>query len=342
MEDNVKERIQEEREIVFMTHPTAQFVSLVSRGANQIPFKVVKIQNRDGGSEMVKKVVQAIIAPKELGEKELRECLGQEIATEEKRSFGKSVKYEQFRRDLCKPESFELVVLDEARGIKGLAAELAEQEDKNFVVKLFKRQEKIAAMELPEAVQGVGDADVRKMIGEGLYEEFMALVDVIRGLLGQTMSDGKEKIAQIQQAFTNFIEYLNDALTITKLADLPVVKPERQDSAVEKVGRTMTQEEMQEMITKATEPLSAEVAVLKTALEESTKKSNEALTNALKTIEALRAQVEKLERTPAALVKLDSGDPMPARRVKEKETPVFKGVLFRDDDEEEEDEEAVV
>jgi len=375
---NVKESEQTEREIRFLTNPMAQFVSLVSRGANQIPFRVVKIQTPDGGhTTMVKKVIQAIIAPKELSEEKLKEMYGEDIEVSQKMDFGKYVRYDQFKRELCNPDSFELVLLDQQSGVKGLAAELKEQSD-NLVVKLFRRKEEIKAMEMPESSVPVEREEAQKMMSEGIVEEYYALGSLIQGILAQTYGTVEEKIAQLRKAFDNFIAYVSEAFAVSKLDCIPDLQLGQTADAqivVEKVGKklsrltiqklksvidslqqllvesaddeedvtktdtnqeeTMKPEEIQELIAKAVEPSIADLTALKAQVE-TMAKTIEPLADVMKSISSLKEEVEKLAKSPATTVKVDSGDVPQVKKDAGKQESVFKNVFFRVDADDEE------
>ena len=326
---------------------------------------------------MVKKVIQAIIAPKELSEEKLKEMYGEDIEVSQKMDFGKYVRYDQFKRELCNPDSFELVLLDQQSGVKGLAAELKEQSD-NLVVKLFRRKEEIKVMEMPESSVPVEREEAQKMMSEGIVEEYYALGSLIQGILAQTYGTVEEKIAQLRKAFDNFIAYVSEAFAVSKLDCIPDLQLGQTADAqivVEKVGKklsrltiqklksvidslqqllvesaddeedvtktdtnqeeTMKPEEIQELIAKAVEPSIADLTALKAQVE-TMAKTIEPLADVMKSISSLKEEVEKLAKSPATTVKVDSGDVPQVKKDAGKQESVFKNVFFRVDADDEE------
>lgn len=263
---------------------------------------------------MVKKVIQAIIAPKELSEEKLKEMYGEDIEVSQKMDFGKYVRYDQFKRELCNPDSFELVLLDPQSGVKGLAAELKEQSD-NLVVKLFRRKEEIKAMEMPESVVPVEREEAQKMMSEGIAEEYYALGSLINGILSQTYGTVEEKIAQLRKAFDNFVAYVSEAFAVSKLDCIPDLQLGQTADAqivAEKVGKKLSRltiqklksviDSLQQLLAESTDD-DEDVTKTDTNQEETMKPEEiqeliaKAVEPTITDLTALKAQVETITKT---------------------------------------------
>ena len=152
MKTENEKRIQEEREVAFMVDPEARFVSLVKRGANQIPFRIVKEQKP-------MKVLQSLIVPKGTEKDAIKGILGTEL--EDVVKFDKEVEkgglvsYEQIPRASFKEDSVEMVTLNEEKGIVGIQGEMVEKADSLFKEESFdvSRATSTQAIELLNSIE---------------------------------------------------------------------------------------------------------------------------------------------------------------------------------------------
>lgn len=367
MSKNIKKSLQEEREIGFMTNPNPKFVSIVTRGANQIPFSVVKNQKTSNGGLNMKKIIQAIIAPGDVAEDALKTAAGvDELNLSNKSDFGSCVKYEQVAKDVCEADSFELVTLDAEKGIKAVAAELADEANKNFVVNLFKQKKELSAIELPAGATAV--EDVAKYVADGIMSEFYAMQEIVYGTLAQSSGKAKDKVAAIEKACSNFLVYLKDNLTTTKAEELelpaveiPAAGTDDSVKAGKKISKA-TADALSTVITtlqklvdveieeddaaknddKSLEDDSMKADEVKTMIDEAIKpltdltakaeKSEQDIAGLTEQLTQLTEAVDKLAKSPDA-IKVDITDPpepAPAKvtDTKKSDNP-FSGLLFK-------------
>lgn len=330
-----------EKEVVFMLEPTANFVSLVDRGANQIPFRVVKANKKGKEMTQVKKILQSIIAPNDLSIDTIQESLGEDVQKvlkfdrEAKRGGFKS--YEQLPRESFKPESFELVTLDAEAGIRGVQGELADPEQKGIVARLFKREPQMEVIELDESAIKVESAEVQKSYSYELSEELSLLSQALYGLLFQEKGEMAEKLAAVDTVLANFRSFVEEALSVTKGELIPSEKDEA-------TGRQEQTEESEMAEMQKTEALPTE----ETQVEE--KKvdgvSQENFTNKVDTLFSdleqklstqfsdLSSRIEKMERQIPGTV--ETREPvyfggLSTSKATKKDN-VFKGVLFNGND----------
>lgn len=255
----VIEADQEERVVTFMTEPKPNFVSLVKRGANQQPWRVVKndkhSENQDSGRKernVPRKVLQAIVVPDGTPEEAVKAAFGEEVKLDVSKSAGGYTNYEQLPRNVFKEDSFELVVIDEAQKIQGIAAELVEPEQESFVMKLFKpKAQKMNAIELPDDVQKVESEEVKKQVASQVYDEFYRMESAVTGLLSQEKGNAKDKLNALKMVLSNFVEFVEEAFTVAKLdatdlEDFPLISMQS-ISDVKKAGRKISNTRMAQL-----------------------------------------------------------------------------------------------
>jgi len=356
-----KKRIQEEREIEFMVDPQARFVSIVKRGANQIPFRIVKEQK---GSESMK-ILQSLIVPKGTEESAVKEILGEDlegiVKFDKSSERGNLVSYEQIPRASFKEDSFEMVTLDEEKSIVGIQGEMVEKND-NAIKRLFRGAQKTeSVIELDsEAFKAEGEEVVTKQFSEAVYDEMYHMSNAIGGILSQKMGDGKAKIAAIKKVMANFVDFLGDVMAVTKgsaieKAETPAeekTKAAKQDSepdvpstdagAVPGGGTDAEKDDPPpdvEEDTPSVNPVPETVkpdAELSARLDEISamqRTSTESVTQALQDIrgefEALSERVAKMQKMfPAKIEDRGSDEPVKKEDETPKEENVFRGTLF--------------
>lgn len=345
------ERVQMEKEVVFMLEPTANFVSLVDRGANQIPFRVVKANKKGKEMTQVKKILQSIIAPNDLSIDTIQESLGEDVQKvlkfdrEAKRGGFKS--YEQLPRESFKPESFELVTLDAEAGIRGVQGELADPEQKGIVARLFKREPQMEVIELDESVIKVESAEVQKSYSYELSEEVSLLSQALYGLLFQEKGEMAEKLAAVDMVLANFRSFVEEALSVTKGELIPSEKDEatgRQEQTEESEMAEMQKTEA--LPTEETQVEEKKVDEKKVDEKKVDGVSQENFTNKVDTLFSdleqklstqfsdLSSRIEKMERQIPGTV--ETREPMYfgglSTSKATKKDNVFKGVLFNGND----------
>ncbi len=227
--------VLEERDVGFLVDPEAHFVSLVDRGANQIPFRIVKAWS--GKETMVKRVLQEIIAPSDVGPEDLRAQLSEEtfqmLKFDKTRDLGKFRVYEQVERDKFDEETLELVELDAEKGIRGIVGTLKEQ---GVIGKLFRRAEKKAVVEVPEELPTVSREELVKQYSAEVDEQLFAAVGAIASIMAQEGWDEKKRSRAISDALDALKEFLVGVVGITKGAAMEVgIRMEPVEEKVEEV-----------------------------------------------------------------------------------------------------------
>ena len=234
----IVESVQEEKEITFLTDPNTQYVSLVSRGANQIPWKIVKIE---GEAMTTQKVLQAIIAPEDMKEEDLKKALGQDqiFKLDNPITGGGHVKYNQLPKENFKSDSFELVTLDFDNNIKGIAGNLkkgsvlpiAKIEKENDEILLVEQTEAKAPLFTRPTPGIVVDLEAdspevsAKYMETGVADEMERLFNLMHSALTQEKADTDWRLSTIKTSVENFIGYLSDALVLAKGAiNLPMAE----------------------------------------------------------------------------------------------------------------------
>lgn len=267
-----------------MTNPEATFVSVVGKGANRTPFKVVKNQKTETGM----RVIQSLIVPKTMKQEDVLSVLGDDLKNMVK--FDKKVEatkfdaFEQQPKDAFKEESLEYVVLDEASGLKGIVGIAKEEKANGMIGKLFSKKSDVIAVD--ENTAAVSPEIVAKSMDWEIYDEIYNLNDAIRGILAQEMGDASAKVAMVRQCMDNFVAYLDTVFIATKGAkiDLPEFK---------KLEKEMTQEEKTPEVEKKEDAAPVEAAPSVEKAEATPETKTEAVEPEFKAEEVIKTEVEK-------------------------------------------------
>lgn len=315
---------QDEDTIVLLTDPQASFVSLVKRGANKTPFKIVKQEKN------TMKIIQRIVTRKGVAPESISEAVMPDAADalnlKAPQESGAFVQYVQHPEDAFKSDSLEVVDLSSDRSILAICGELA-QKSEGFVSKLLARKSNEKGVEVPDTIERV-DAEILKSDLSGLvWTELDALYNGIRGILCQASAEDFSKKQMAQTMCDNFLKSLDVAISVSKSdAFVPqiaesVETPEATGESVEKAAETQTEEAT---APSETEEASAEAVVISTpiedvvakavkeAVEQVTKSQASVVEDAIKPLrDALAAAnetIEKMQRTPSGVVADTSHD----------------------------------
>jgi len=325
-----------ENDVIFMTDPKVEFVSLVKHGANRMPFKVLKT---DKGGNLMKGIVQAILLAKSLPEETVVEIL-KDMKSEDKKDFETYTKFVQ--RD---PEDFEsesLEVTTEKEGVYYILGALKEGVDKK-------------------------DDDVEKNLDgaslDDLYMALYAMADMVSGTMRQENSTVAFKRKTILSAIDNFRSFAETLLKNAKDSALAVaVKAEDHPTLVEsfvikkaetdkeKTAREAAEKEAaNKNTTDAAAKVAAEVArkaeidaVVETltgsykeglkSLEDSLVKIieglKETLTEKAKEVDTLKEEVETLKATPTGSQTVIDDPVIDPPSPEEKQKQIFNGLLY--------------
>lgn len=323
---------QIEREINFLVDPEIKYVSIVSRGANGAPFKIVK--NLDG--ENMQKVLHSIIAPKGTDPNDIKKLMGEDLESIVKldsgMESGSHVTFVQQPRESFKAESLELFDIDKEKGIKGLRG-LPVVEEKGIVGKLFAKKQEVIFID--DSLKPQSKEDTVKYMSWEVYDELDALEDAIKGILSQEAGDPQAKIEMVNAVMANFITFVSDAITVTKGE---AIKIEKRDSPANTPAEEIPVEDNTPV-----EPVVAEKSVDEVVSEkmaEVTKSFKEELAAAMKEItDVLNAKMEetakKADETAEAVSKMAEMVPGEVTDIREdratepaKKGDVFSGILF--------------
>jgi len=195
-----------EDEVVFMTDPEIQFVSLVKHGANRTPFKVLKTY-KSKEEQGMEKVVQSILVRNDLSEDQTAKALDG-MSKKNAEDTGSITSYVQCPMSRCNEETVMVVKHDEIDGVYHVLADLKEdQDDKGtLLVKVEKEAVDYATL-------------------DNLYTELYAMADIVSGAMRQENAGVEFRKSTIISAIDNFRTFaevvLNNLGTAEK-ADIAV------------------------------------------------------------------------------------------------------------------------
>lgn len=337
--------VQQEREVVFLVSPKAHFVSLVTRGANQTPFRVVKTQEKQGDAPV--KVLQSLIVPAGMDQEAVCGLFDEDVRGVLKfdKALGnaKTVVFEQYARSAFKAESLELVQLDAESGVMAVRGELAESDQGGVIAKLFKPVKKAEALEIGDGVASMSQEDVVKAVSDAVYGELYRACEASQMILFQESTPDTDKVAMVQKLLLGFVEYLTSVLPVTKGAqlikpeaaqptDTPNEEPEMtaKEEKLEETAQQGAPEEIEKTQEASGEPQDA-VASLKVLIEpliqrlDAVEKAVVA-TDVAKSVKELAESVAKLEKAVPAIPSRDADDVEKTEKT-DRKPDVFAGVL---------------
>lgn len=332
--------------VVYMTDPEARFVSLVKRGANRTPFRIVKQQK-----ELDMKVIQRIVAKKGTDVAVIKSAVGEEAAgvlnLSEPKEAGAFVLYDQHPEDAFKADSLDVVSLSEDNSVICLCGELVEKSE-GFVSKLLSRKQAVKGVEVPDELERMNATVLKAALADSLWPELDALGNGIHNILTQSEGKASDKVKMCRTLCDNFIASLEVAASAMKSDDFALVKPEtaepttEQPEQAEPAEKTDAPEDKEpanpaeptEQAEKSAEPeapVESPEAKLMAALAAVEKASKEETAELKKTLDALLERVAKMEKAPATVVTSheDSGKAGGQETTKKSEKSVFAG-LFGD------------
>jgi len=327
----VTEREIEEREVGFLIQPEAHFVSLVDRGANQIPFRVVKVQ--EGKEEQVNRVLYKVLAPKDFDHEKIKEALGSEIATtikfDKSAEFGKMTSYEQLDKSAFDDSGFELVELDKESGIRGITGVMKAQDEQSFIAKIFKKREKKEVIEIDNAVSAIPREVILKEMSYKTYEQLDSTFQAIRSTLTIENIDTEQRRSFVLSVVDGLKSYLSELLTVIDVNKLDFTTAKQPKDAGEIMKETK-EDIVKEEATQHAEPV----------VEDKTKTDEDATPNIAEEINKVKSELlsaitemkEELDafkkeiNTSASPAVYRSGD---TEQVKDKKDSnnIFKGVF---------------
>lgn len=231
----ITERITGEYEVGFLVDPEAHYVSLVDRGANQIPFKIVKIQKGEG--DTMKKVLHKLIVPSGLSDDDVRKAFSDETAPllkfQKVDTIGKFRLIEQVERDKFDSSTFELVNI--GNGIKAVTGHLKEGAKQGIIAKIFRQpsQEVVAVAEAIAENDDDRREFVKGVISPAVDEQLFMAMSNVAGILAQEGWSEKDRRKTIAGILDTLREYLFGVLSISKsdALDVKLAKKDNENKA---------------------------------------------------------------------------------------------------------------
>lgn len=346
--------VQMEKEVGFLIDPEVTHVSIVDRGANQTPFKVVK-NDKGGEKRMTAKVVYSIVAPKTVSTEEITKALGEDLTNivkyDNKTENGEVVRYVQQPIDSFKEDTLSIVDIDKELNIKALCAEPKVESD-NIIGKLFKKKAQVILTD----EQDLPLEEVVKSMSWEVSDEMYAMFSALDGVISQTNGDVSKKLKAVKDIWSNFYSFLSDALAVSKGEALSITPPKKEIKSEEALenGEMQTETETETktektvedtIVTKENELIGENeaeaVKVEKTetvetpSVEEVVKVEVEKAVSPI--VEALKALTEKLDGTMEDIKKMEQlvptapksqeADPVKVEKA-EKAPKDFTGSIF--------------
>lgn len=343
-----------EKEVTFLVEPEARFISLVSRGANRVPFKIIKC---DSDKEKPMRVVQTIIAPADKSPEQLMQLFGDELAGVVKLDSGKgtSVKsYEQLPRDMFVEDSLELVKLSD--DVMAVCGTLKEDDRNGLISKIFSKKKKPKeVVEIDESVQKLDDEETIRVASEMANELIHKLnQEILKAFADPEITNRIDYVAEVfMDAIAEFDAIVriarNQPLMLTSSEkdalsdddDVDVNKPESatetsENATDQKCDSESQPEDVEKSEQKDNDTDGLEAFTTKideifnriASLEEALKKAEQEKFGELESkINQIVEKVEKLETSIPVRVRMDS-EPVPEKT--KKNESIFAGVLFRE------------
>lgn len=192
----MSKKIVIEDEVNFLVEPTAEFVSLVDRGAIQEGFKIVKSEK--GRNNMSKKVYQVLV-PDNVDEETLKN-LAEEHSFSIKEKADSDLEgynvFSQAKEDEVNLENKSLVKM--ADNVYGIVADPADEADENVLEK----------------------EELDYMTMDSLAEGAFAAVDIILGTLRQPEADNMSRKEVIVSALDNYKKHVEAVFSTLKSDDV--------------------------------------------------------------------------------------------------------------------------
>lgn len=218
---------QVEKTVDMMTNPQIEFVSLVRHGANRMPFRVVKSQDK-GGEPVVTLAVQSILLPNGQDISALAGKEGQQWVADAR--VDKAEQYEGYKKLVQTEEkAFDIGSLQLMSLGKGAVAIVGKLEQSVPDALTVSTQ---VAKEMPTpplyAPMDSHAVTMAPSFGDVMEQELYSMMDVVYGALKQATSDAKQRKSVVLGAVENFKTFLATALDSigTEKVELKALKDE--------------------------------------------------------------------------------------------------------------------
>lgn len=229
-----------ETEVEYMEDLDVGFISLVDKGANHVPFKVIKSE------DTMDDVIQSVVTPvkKELDTyRETLSWLG-EFKVSKTENHGDYTKYVSFPMSDLKEDSYKIVRLSEEGDSFAIVGQPKVPQESHVVFKA-------SVMDTPVKFSERGV----ETFGDEFYEELSYLIDSVAGTMSLDKLDNKKKKAAISNALDAFKIFIsagldmNSGQTNISLREFSKFEKKHKVSEVESMEDTNTVEKMDAMAT---------------------------------------------------------------------------------------------
>ena len=204
--------------VVYMTEPEARFVSLVKRGANRTPFRIVKHQKEKG-----MKIIQRIVTRKGTDVAAVKAAVGSEAAEAlnlfAPQDSGAFTLYEQHPENAFKADSLDVIALSDDNSIICVCGEMAEKSEGFSISRLLAKKEQRKCVEVPDSISPIAADVLKSSLSDDLWKELDAVHTGINSILAQSEGEAGKKVEMVRELCDNFIASLETAISIMKSED---------------------------------------------------------------------------------------------------------------------------
>ena len=229
---------ESEKEVTFLQDAKVKFVSLVRHGANRMPFRIIKSEQKGGDVTKMTMVIQSILLPKgvKLGDLSTEKDLGWVNDAD-----GKTEDFEDYSRttlvdvDKFDKDGLKMVKVHD-RGVWVIAGDLADGAEVEDPVTLGSEDAEKAGL-MPtapmDAMLGgdeVSAAAVAQSFRELFDRELTSMLDVVYGSLKQAAAKPKARKTAILNAVDAFRSFLSVGLDAIQDAAVKIEKGDHGDN----------------------------------------------------------------------------------------------------------------
>lgn len=340
--------------VVYMTDPEAHYVSLVKRGANKTPFRIVKQQKENN-----MKIIQRLVVKKGTDVSAIQAAVGEEAARalqfDVSKEAGAFTEYVQQPEETFKADTLGVISLADDNSILALCGEMVEKSEGFSISKLLTRKSQKQVVEVPDTQEVLKAEVLKSCLSDNMWREMDALCSGINAILSQETGENGKRLEMVRTLCDNFIATLEVTVGVLKSDEInprpaepveqEVPQPEVQETEEAKPEETANpetapQDNKEEPAEKQVEPNPEEVekhekAKLDALVELASKAACEQLGKSLedmsKQIAELGETVSKMQKLPGQVISSheESGTPAKARKSHDNIQSVFAGCFGR-------------
>lgn len=246
-----------ENVVIYMTEPDAKFVSLVKRGANRTPFRIVKQQEEPG-----MKIIQRLVVKKGTAVETIKSAVGEEAAgalqLASPKDAGAYTEYVQHPEESFKADTISVVSLADDNSIMAICGEMTEKSEGFSISRLLARKSQNHGVEVPETQETMKAEVLKSVLSDNLWRETDALYSGINAILNQESGENGKRLDMIRTLCDNFIATLEVTIGVLKSDEIsPRPEPEKAPEP-EAAPADKAEPETQEPAQTAAEPTQSE------------------------------------------------------------------------------------